>query len=604
MKLLATLLGASAAVSNSQRLLEDYVNAKDLSYIPQTEWTTVKKGGDLKFTAQVLQDDLENFVVISSADGKTWKGMHGYNFIANVREGTQIEFYNKLYEDKMKFNRISAKELEVTVKDDKGDVSYMVLALGDPMSTDFKFQVSNKVHRANVYNDDLELYYEFNDSEKPELVCRASSSGPVELTFSTGLTVKKGESEIRAEQPSSAWFASNRNTEWITCKSPFQEKKVLRFIDITDARQAGKPLMVGWNTEHTCGPIPAGTTNVRLIKGDKIKKDFVSFDITGGQQGNIKMTNNGKNVKFSGLKATPDMNTAVMCAFRDNSKLLGYTAPTKYQVFEEETPRLPVKASIDQPECGFDNTGAPQQVGTCSTIARDSGLTFPPTMLQWEITKADGTVIKYPEQPKETPELPLVLSLTPDLKDATAKCFDERYGIEGTRKENLPTGPIGFEILKKTSKITLTIKGDEIICASDAFPDISDVCSDVQEQLETDVIFCPATFMPKNATCQMKMKDNTIMKSATFSNPDCLVDQDQLPCDKSAVDDCPIKNEETAEAGGSMIWLFCFIFAAIGGGVLIMLNKKKSREYSVTDESEDPEKGVQEEKVQLQSGDA
>ena len=42
-------------------------------------------------------------------------------------------------------------------------------------------------------------------------------------------------------------------------------------------------------------------------------------------------------------------------------------------------------------------------------------------MLQWEITKADGTVIKYPEQPKETPELPLVLSLTPDLKDATAK---------------------------------------------------------------------------------------------------------------------------------------------------------------------------------------
>ena len=57
------------------------------------------------------------------------------------------------------------------------------------------------------------------------------------------------------------------------------------------------------------------------------------------------------------LQATPDMNTAVMCAFRDNSKLLGYTAPTKYQVFEEETPRLPVKASIDQPECGFDNTG-------------------------------------------------------------------------------------------------------------------------------------------------------------------------------------------------------------------------------------------------------
>ena len=37
-----------------------------------------------------------------------------------------------------------------------------------------------------------------------------------------------------------------------------------------------------------------------------------------------------------------------------------------------------------------------------------------------------------------------------------------------------------------------------------------------------------------------------------------------------------------------MIWLFCFIFAAVGGGVLIMLNKKKSREYSVTTEEADP----------------
>ena len=73
-------------------------------------------------------------------------------------------------------------------------------------------------------------------------------------------------------------------------------------LDITDARQAGKPLMVGWNTEHECGPIPAGTTNVRLIKGDKLNNDFASFDISGGQQGNIKMTNNGSNVKFSGLK--------------------------------------------------------------------------------------------------------------------------------------------------------------------------------------------------------------------------------------------------------------------------------------------------------------
>ena len=69
-----------------------------------------------------IKDNLENFVVISSADGVQWKGTHGYNFIANVREGSKVEFYNKLYEDKMKFNRISEQKLEVTVKGDKGDV--------------------------------------------------------------------------------------------------------------------------------------------------------------------------------------------------------------------------------------------------------------------------------------------------------------------------------------------------------------------------------------------------------------------------------------------------------------------------------------------------
>ena len=69
-----------------------------------------------------IKDNLENFVVISSADGKTWKGTHGYNFIANIRQGEPPEFYNELYEDKMKFNRISEKKLEVTVKGDKGDV--------------------------------------------------------------------------------------------------------------------------------------------------------------------------------------------------------------------------------------------------------------------------------------------------------------------------------------------------------------------------------------------------------------------------------------------------------------------------------------------------
>ena len=52
------------------------------------------------------------------------------------------------------------------------------------------------------------------------------------------------------------------------------------------------------------------------------------------------------------------MKKAVVCSFRDGSdEILGFTAPAMYEVFEHETPRLPIKAAINQPECGFDNSG-------------------------------------------------------------------------------------------------------------------------------------------------------------------------------------------------------------------------------------------------------
>ena len=63
---------------------------------------------------------MDNFVVITSADGKKWKGDHGYNFVANVR-ANEIEFYNELFKDKMVFDRVDAKSMKVTVKGDTGD---------------------------------------------------------------------------------------------------------------------------------------------------------------------------------------------------------------------------------------------------------------------------------------------------------------------------------------------------------------------------------------------------------------------------------------------------------------------------------------------------
>ena len=54
-----------------------------------------------KFKRSLLETEfkteLENFIVISSPDGQNWSNDDGFNYIANVREGNEIEFYNDLY---------------------------------------------------------------------------------------------------------------------------------------------------------------------------------------------------------------------------------------------------------------------------------------------------------------------------------------------------------------------------------------------------------------------------------------------------------------------------------------------------------------------------
>ena len=59
-----------------------------------------------------------------------------------------------------------------------------------------------------------------------------------------------------------------------------------------------------------------------------------------------------------------------------------------------------------------------QDIGVCET---DGATSFPPTLLQWQITKADGSVLNFPDSPKETSHLPLHIPLTEDLAGAVAK---------------------------------------------------------------------------------------------------------------------------------------------------------------------------------------
>ena len=79
---------------------------------------------------------------------------------------------------------------------------------------------------------------------------------------------------------------------------------------------------------------------------------------------------------------------------------------------------LLVSFLIDHVRCKPQIEATAQDIGVCET---DGTTSFPPTLLQWQITKADGSVLNFPDSPKETSHLPLHIPLTEDLAGSIAK---------------------------------------------------------------------------------------------------------------------------------------------------------------------------------------
>jgi hypothetical protein len=343
--------------------------------------------------------------------------------------------------------------------------------------------------------------------------------------------------------------------------------------------------------------LPSDAKTVKLFSGNQYEKDYIQFEIPadGGSatKSDITLSRTGDSLKFSGIKADSDMKKALACTYYSSGQeLIGFTTPTGYDVHDEPTPRLDVAAKIVQPTCGFDLQAAAQDIGLCET---DGTTSFPPTLLQWQITKSDGTVINFPTDPKETSHLPLHIPLTEDLAGATAKCIDSRVGTDEEPRSTAASGITSIQYRQFTSDEDLEIKiadgEDNVECVSAKFPDYTAECSDIAEIKEPSIVLCPSTFTPNNVTCSFVMKDGST-KTKNWSNPECIESINHVPCDKSAVEDCPEppKFDEISaeEAGGSLIWLICFAVAAVFGGLLIYLNKQKTREtYEIT-ETEEP----------------
>lgn len=598
MKLFSLVLATLATGERTLETLQSLTKGKNLPAIPQVEATGIKAGADFTFRAEITKSGFENLALITSKDLNNWKKSGEYHFVANVRSDGE-EILDTWYKDKISISNKSATGFDVKLTNQETTDFFMVVGLCDPLdSTCKEFDLSKKVYQANLYSNDgaVNLAYEIVNG-KPKLTCHTEATGEADLYFKPAdLPFQRSGNTITAEQPPTSWFQSNRAITHITCKTPFASSKVLRFVDQTDIQTDKTAVLAGWELKHTCDSLPPQAATVKLFAGNQYEQDHSQFDIPadGGSQskGDIKLERSGDKLIFTGLKAESNMKKALSCMYYSNSpvQLVGFTKPIAYDVHDEPTPRLPVTAEIVAPVCGFDLQADAQEIGVCKT-GGDRATSFPPTQLQWKINKADGSAVFYPETPKETSHLPLNIPLTQDLAGATAECLDTRVGTDESAQSTVATGLTSIQYRVFTTEFNIKVASgeDNVKCFSEQFPDYTDECSDIAEIKQPDIILCPSTFTPNNVTCTFIMKDGRT-ETKLWQNDECIESTNPVPCDKSAVEDCPEPpkfDEISEEAGGSLIWLICFAIAAAFGAVLIFLNKQKTKEtYEITESDE------------------
>jgi len=598
MKLLAATFAVMVAGDRTLDTLKTLTSGRSLPAIPQVEPSHLLTGTDFNFKAEITKSGFENLALITSKDLNNWKKSGEYHFVANVRHDA-VEILDTWYDGKISISNQHATGFDVKISDQQTTDYYMVIGLCDPMDSKCKdFDLSKKVYQANLYSHGGEVHLAYAmENGKPVLTCHTDATGEADLFFEPAdLPFTRSGNTITAAQPPSSWFQANRATSHIKCKSPFGSSEVLRFVDITDVKTDTTPILAGWDLEHTCGSLPSNANTVKLFAGNQYEKDFIEFEVPsdGGSEtkSGVTINRSGDNLKFTGIEADSDMKKALACTYYSSSQqLIGFTIPTAYDIHDEPTPRLDVSAKITQPTCGFDLTATAQDIGVCET---DGATSFPPTLLQWQITKADGSVLNFPESPKETSHLPLHIPLTEDLAGAVAKCVDSRVGTDEEPRSTTATGITSIQYRQFTSDSDLQVKvangEDNVQCMSAKFPDHTAECSDIAEIPKPSIVLCPSTFTPNNVTCSFIMKDGST-KTKNWSNPECIESINHVPCDKSAVEDCPeppkFDEQVSEEAGGSLIWLICFAVAAVFGGVLIYLNKQKTSEtYEITESDE------------------
>merc|ERR1712062_275565 len=214
------------------QFLQDALNGETLAAIPQIEESPMEKGKpfsfDVKFQSGFSNfQDLQNFVIISCRDNcqspSGWKSGNGYNFVGNVRKDTE-EFYGEYERDwRPEITNKQSDSFTVSFGNLIRPESFMVVGMKDLLHPEAVTPTySNKVYRANIYdNNSFDLKYIIQDG-KLYLRCSITSSGAADLKFDfTSTETSSGDNYIQAAAPTSDWFSTNSDQTQHSCSYPF-----------------------------------------------------------------------------------------------------------------------------------------------------------------------------------------------------------------------------------------------------------------------------------------------------------------------------------------------------------------------------------------------
>lgn len=598
MKLFALFAAVFAQRAENFRQI---VNKIPDTFSPTAKTSTFSGAGSIQFTTSSFDKKQENLVLVWSEDGQF---SSPFNIIANIRPAhSEFEKFDSEFSDKVSFTFPSDSSVEVSISVDESDSRFFyVLSFSDPFSSsDVTHTGDDFSHRANFYLGELQAgYLDVNTM----IAAQQTTNGVLGdngITVSDDLVYRPATQEelekigfqgpgIAVDMPNDDWFAAHRSAEYVTFATDYSSAKLMRPKNKEDVVANTKAVLEGWEVEISCGPIPEGdqSTMEVSIEARTESDEHQSFRAPVSEL--IVGDKISKKVKVESWHQS----TGVWCKFFEGGNLIGYTNP---QTFVVNAPaELPaITATYNSPKCGFVGAGAEEEIATCAAASA----TFPPLFLQWKVIKADGTEELIPAEPKETFSLKLPVVISQEYAGASASCSV----YQGTdpalksapefQKSVTPTGS-GFSLKKKTSKLDMHVIGRDVTCQSDVFGATTvaeDECSDVQSIEVTNTVNCPLETFYKQATCRIVLVGGGVPLESTYTNEECIAyDMIDANCTESAYKKCPKPDapEELSELdeGGSGPWfLLFFVCAALGGVLLVYLNKSSPNqsEYETVD---------------------